>query len=266
MGKSWAQSIDGALARKVDPVPHNGDVVVTAHVGRNDVLFADVARLYVPDGATVADVTYGKGGFWKKVDTTRFNLLVTDLMTGVDFRNLPYDDGSIDVLVFDPPYIYNPKGTVKDSISGVYQANESQASIATTSAVIDLYEGGMKEARRVLRADGLLMVKCQDGIESGKPRWNHVTIANIGVHHGFVMRDMFVLVQPTQPTIRWPHQLHARKNHSYLWVMEKTSLVGEVMAAYVKAKNGGPSGGIANGSGNESQCPTSPRSSQGIVR
>lgn len=236
MSRTWAQSIDGALARKVDPVPHNGNVVVTAHVGRNDVLFVDVARLFIPDGATVADVTYGKGGFWKKVDTSRFNLLATDLMTGVDFRSLPYEDGSIDVLVLDPPYIYNPKGTVKDSISGVYQANESQASIADTSAVLDLYEGGMKEAHRVLRADGLLMVKCQDGIESGKPRWNHVTLANIGVHHGFVMRDLFVLVQPTQPTIRWPHQLHARKNHSYLWVMEKASLAGVVMDAYLSAK------------------------------
>lgn len=232
-------SVDGAGNRKVDPIPHNGQVVVSAYVGKNDVLVADVAKLFIPHGAVVADVTYGKGGFWKQVDTSRFELRATDLMTGVDFRHLPYDSSSIDVVVLDPPYIYNPKGTVKDSISGVYQVNESQASIATTDAVIDLYEAGMREAWRVLKPEGLLWVKCQDGIESGKPRWNHVTLAMVGRNLGFHMRDLFVLVQPSRPTIRWPHQLHARKNHSYLWVMEKEPVAGIVLAAYLEAKIGG---------------------------
>jgi tRNA G10 N-methylase Trm11 len=190
-------------------------------MGRNDVLIADAARLYIADGATVADVTYGRGGFWKQVDTTRFNLKPTDRLTGVDFTDLPYPNESVDVVVLDPPYIYNPKGGVKPSISDVYRANESQASTATTNGVIDLYEGGISEAERVLRSRGLLLVKCQDGIESGEPRWNHITLAHVGLTLGFAMRDLFVLVQCSTPTIRWPHQLHARKNHSYLWVMEK---------------------------------------------
>lgn len=212
-----------APTRKGDPVKHDGTVVVSAYTGRNNVLIERVARLYAADGDRVADVTYGKGGFWKGVDTTRFDLLTTDRMTGVDFRHLPYDSESLDVVVLDPPYIYNPKGTVKSSISSVYQANESQPEIGgTTSAVVDLYEEGMAEAERVLRPGGLLWVKCQDGIESGKPRWTHITLAHIGLELGYAMRDLFVLVQPSQPTIRWPHQYHARKNHSYLWIMEKT--------------------------------------------
>lgn len=216
-------TVDGARARKTEPVPHEGNVVVSAYVGKNDILVAEAARLFIPDGAVVADVTYGKGGFWKRIDTARFELRPTDLMTGVDFRALPYEADSIDVLVLDPPYIYNPKATVKESISGSYQINGSQPNFATTDAVIDMYEDGMREAARVLRPDGILMLKCQDGIESGKPRWNHITLAHIGTSLGFVIRDLFVLVQPSRPTIRWPHQLHARKNHSYLWVMERSA-------------------------------------------
>ena len=193
---------------------------MSAYAGRNDLLIAEVSRLFIRDGDVVADVTYGKGGFWSSVDQTRFVLKSTDLSTGVDFRSLPYDDGSIDVVVLDPPYIYNPKATVKASISGSYNINASQESYATTDAVIGMYRDGMREALRVLVPGGLLWVKCQDGIESGKPRWNHVTLALIGKELGYEMRDLFVLLQLSTPTIRWPHQFHARKNHSYLWIME----------------------------------------------
>ena len=43
----------------------------TAHSGRNNKLFQSVARLYLDDGATVADVTYGQGHFWRNVDIIR---------------------------------------------------------------------------------------------------------------------------------------------------------------------------------------------------
>jgi hypothetical protein len=36
------------------------DLVFSGHVGPNDEVFPQVLRLYVPEGSTVADVTYGK--------------------------------------------------------------------------------------------------------------------------------------------------------------------------------------------------------------
>lgn len=41
--------------------------VFSAHIGDNDKCFAQLMALHVPDGATVADVTYGRGNFWKCV-------------------------------------------------------------------------------------------------------------------------------------------------------------------------------------------------------
>jgi len=61
--------------------------------------------------STVADVTYGKGVFWKDIPKDRYKLLPTDLKDGVDCRNLPYKDGEIDCVVFDPPYMHTPGGT-----------------------------------------------------------------------------------------------------------------------------------------------------------
>lgn len=197
------------------------DYVLTAQVGTNAALFADATRLYLEPGWRVADVTYGKGVFWQQVDSSQYELLATDLASGVDLRSLPYADDSVDAVVLDPPYIYNPKDTVKASLSEPYKVNTTGLGLTTIDAVIRLYEEGMGEAWRVLRSGGRLFVKCQDQIQSGKQRWVHIELFDFARDCTFYPRDLFVLVQKTRPAIRWPVQKHARKNHSYLWVFEK---------------------------------------------
>lgn len=196
-------------------------IILSARVGNNDDLIRQVVRLYAPVGSVVADVTYGNGVFWKQVDLSLIRLLKSDLKTGVDFRALPYSDESVDVVVLDPPYTYNPKGTIKESISVGYRLNESGVSIRTTEDVLALYSEGLGEAVRVVRHGGTVWVKCKDGIESGKQRWEHIRIFNIAASLGLRPKDLFVLIQTSRPAIRWKNQKHARKNHSYLWVFEK---------------------------------------------
>src|SRR5262245_66206586 len=82
------------------------DLVFSSYAGTNDEVFPFVLSLYVQPGSTVADVTFGNGVFWRKVPRDSFNLLPTDLSTGVDCRSLPYKDSSIDCVVFDPPYMH----------------------------------------------------------------------------------------------------------------------------------------------------------------
>ncbi len=86
-------------------------LIFTAHQGTNEDVFPQVISLYVPPGSTVADVTYGKGVFWKRVPKGVYRLLATDLKNGVDCRSLPYQDATIDCVVFDPPYMHTPGGT-----------------------------------------------------------------------------------------------------------------------------------------------------------
>ncbi len=44
---------------------------------------------HVAHGSTVADITYGKGVFWKRIDRKAYRLKATDLATGTDSRKLP---------------------------------------------------------------------------------------------------------------------------------------------------------------------------------
>jgi hypothetical protein len=90
--------------------------------------------------------------------------------------------------------------------------------------IIELYKGGIREAKRVLRPGGMLWVKCKDEIEGGHQRWSHVEIYNAATDLGFYGLDLFVLVTQVPCGLRWRNgQRHARKNHSYLWVLRSTT-------------------------------------------
>ena len=194
--------------------------ILTAKVGTNADIFPSILALYARPRDKIADVTYGKGVFWQQIDTDQYECLFTDLADGVDMRDLPYDNESMDMVIIDPPYIYNPKRTVKASISDCYNINETLR-LETNQDVLNLYLGGLQEAHRVLRRRGFCIVKCQDVIQSGKQNWNHISIYDDAIKSGFYPKDLFILVQQGVPASRWKHQLHARKNHSYFWVFQK---------------------------------------------
>jgi hypothetical protein len=84
-------------------------------------------------------------------------------------------------------------------------------------AVLRLYAGGILEADRVLKRGGLIIVKSQDEIESGRQRLTHIELINLLEMLGFLIRDVFVLVQATIPVMR---EKSARKNHSFAIVAQ----------------------------------------------
>ncbi len=75
--------------RRVQGGVSTSDVITSAHVGGNADVFPQILELHVPQGSIVADVTWGKGVFWQKVDTGLYDLRATDISMGVDCRDLP---------------------------------------------------------------------------------------------------------------------------------------------------------------------------------
>ena len=207
-----------------DGQPTN-DLVFSAHTGTNDEVFPLVLSLYVEPGSTVADVTYGKGVFWRRVPKDLYDLRATDLADGIDCRNLPYEDASIDCVVFDPPYMHTPGGTAHanhQNYEGYYRNNEATSEKKYHEAVLDLYFAAAREARRVLRDGGIYIVKCQDEVCANQQRLAHVEIINQLQQYGFVTEDLFVVVRKGRPGVsRLLTQAHARKNHSYFIVLIK---------------------------------------------
>ena len=208
------------------------DLVLSAYIGGNEAVLPRILELYVAAGSTVADVTYGKGVFWRSVPGDRYRLLATDLQTGVDCRDLPYEDGEIDCVVFDPPYMHTPGGTAHSThrpFERYYRNNDTgnRTKAKYHEAVLALYEDGGKEAYRVLRPRGVMIVKCQDEVCSNRQRFTHVEIIQAYQELGFAAEDLFVVVRNNRPGVsRAVRQVHARKNHSYFLVFWKRDRPG----------------------------------------
>lgn len=221
-------------ARKKPAGEATTDVVLSSHVGDNAPVFRDILRLFVPEGSTVADVTYGKGAFWKDVPAGLYTVLATDIQTGVDCRDLPYPDGSLDALVLDPPYM---EGLFRQSEgemagSGSHAAfrdhySDGKATRPATGApkwhdaVLDLYLRAGEEAWRALRNYGVFIVKCQDEVSANVQRLTHVELINAWSER-FYCKDLFVVTRVNKPgVVRLLKQEHARKNHSFFLVFVK---------------------------------------------
>ena len=203
-------------------------LVFTAYQGTNEDVFPQLISLYVLPGSTVADVTYGRGVFWKKVPNGQYRLLTTDLRDGIDCRKLPYKEATLDCVVFDPPYMHTPGGTAHvnhQNYETYYRNNvaDNGSGKKYHEAVLDLYFKSAREAHRVLRNEGIYIVKCGDEVCANQQRLTHVELINELTQNGFIIEDLFVLLRNNRPGVsRVIRQVHARKNHSYFLVFRKS--------------------------------------------
>ena len=216
--------------RRVRNGEPTNELVFSAFIGGNVDVFPQILNLYVAPGSTIADVTYGLGVFWRNVPEGLYQLLPSDIADGVDCRDLPYEDVSVDCVVLDPPYMHSPGGTahtVHSAFEDHYRNNGSgnRTEKKYHEAVLDLYIEAGKEAFRVLRERGVFVVKCQDEVCSNRQRFTHVEIMQEYQKIGFVAEDLFVVMRRNRPGVsRTVKQVHARKNHSYFLVFWKRTV------------------------------------------
>lgn len=215
------------LPRRIQGGVPTTDLVLSARTAGNADIFPDVLKLHVPEGWTVADVTHGGGVFWRNVDVTKYRLLATDIKQGVDCRKLPYEAGTIDAVVLDPPYMEGATRntayqTGQQAFSHYYGLQEiKQSGDRYHGAILRLYLDACTEAARVLKQSGVLIVKCQDEVCANKQRLTHVEIIN-ALLADWHCKDLFVVVRTNRPVVsRLLRQVHARKNHSYFLVFER---------------------------------------------
>lgn len=173
------------------------------------------------------DCTYSKGSFWKDLPgpVNKTDLLpVNNTVIEANSENLPFDDGSMKSIMYDPPFV----------VAGAsYKGNKEGSSIIAKrfegytnyDDLMENYYKTLKELHRVCEKDGLVVMKCQDTVSGGKNHFTHSMIMNMAMDIGFYPRDLFILhnkVRINSFGTKWTKQEHARKYHSYFIILQKT--------------------------------------------
>jgi hypothetical protein len=191
----------------------------------NADLIVDAARLgYLRREWTVLDPTYGRGNWWTR---WRPDHLVTHdlVIDGVDFRQLPEADNTFDAVAFDPPYVCMG-GRKTTGLAKFFEAYGLGDAPKRPMELQAMNNAGLKECLRVVKPKGIVIVKTQDYVTSGKLfPGTHYTLA-AALNAGAELVDRFEHLSKSRPQPKRTRkdgrpvvQQHARRNLSTLLVL-----------------------------------------------
>ena len=217
---STARPVEQSLFPDVAPDRPRGALLGSVVAGTNADLVAAIAPIYL-EGHSVMDVTYGRGGWWKRYLPP--SLIAHDLAhDGVDFRSLPELDGSVDVVCFDPPYI-RAGGPATTARAADFRDRFGIGQPRSLVELDDLISDGLAEAARVARL--WVLVKCSDFTDSNTLTFGHLKIItwsrNIGLGDPWDLIIHHTGAGPGGHNIFTPRR--ARRHHSYLLVFQVPS-------------------------------------------
>jgi hypothetical protein len=180
-----------------------------------------IIELYCPEGIEL-DPTYSIGNFYKNISEPMLKFDINPQLPDVkqaDCSELPLEDNSVKSIMFDPPFIVGI-GTKEAKKSIICERFGTYSNIQND--LWGMYYKSLKEFYRILKQDGVLIVKCQDIISCGQQFLSHVEIINRAIQIGYYPKDLFILLSNRRMN-RWvgKKQQHARKFHSYFIVFIK---------------------------------------------
>lgn len=191
-------------------------------------IIRNILKLHVPGGKIDCDPTYSKGAFYNGTGidkpSLRFDIhpQYADVIKA-DARHLPIRDNSLSCVILDPPFLAT-KGKSLLTFEG-NRINRRFGVFPDEKSLHQCYTDMLVEAFRILKAEGILIFKCQDKVSSGRQYMSHVFVMNTAVNIGFYPKDLFILLARNRLVADWQamNQKHARKFHSYFWVFQKTN-------------------------------------------
>lgn len=192
-------------------------------------ILRSIDELYLGSRGIQLDPTYSRGNIYK-LNGLREPSVKLDLnpdpgfpdVERCDVRDLPFEDGSIESVLFDPPFLdgfttgkTNKGGVTLNRFGGAYSMNE----------LFIMYRDALVELHRVLQKKGHLIFKCQDIVSGRMNYFSHCYVMNAANAAGLYAKDLFILLNDNRMIAsNWQRQFHARKYHCYYWVFSKQKI------------------------------------------
>ena len=176
----------------------------------------------------ILDATYNVGRFWKgstrnvvsmDIDPSHKPMIVGDnrKMDGVPSSHYG-------VVVYDPPHV-GPQGRDKSSKRFDIDFGATMPCGANENWTLSyLYPPFLKQAKRVLKPNGLLLAKVTDMVNNHRSRWAHCDFMSMASDAGFTVCDLIVKVRKgPMLSDKWKNAYHARKRHCFWIICRNTS-------------------------------------------
>lgn len=173
----------------------------------------------------ILDATVNGGRFWRGSErpVVGLDIEASHRPTLVaDNTAMPFRDECFDVVVYDPPHIPNQgKDNKKDFNArfGLVLRSTKENHYTFTHT----FPPFVREARRVLKDEGILLCKITDYVHHHRYQWAHIELINAAREVGFTPCDCIVKIR-NGPIIdpKWKTAHHTRRQHCYWLVFRKS--------------------------------------------
>lgn len=212
---------------------NNSNVIRSVSMNQFEIM-SNIMKLYMDNKPFDADITYSSGGFYGKhgdydmpQPLRKFDVYpqTEDTERIEMWGNIPLPDGSVNSIMFDPPFVISPKDapSVKEDKDGANLTFKRFWSYYPVAQLFDSYYHWMEEINRVLADDGIAVVKCQKTISGSKqlntPEWLWLCAESLGLD----MMDDFSLVAKNRiHSGKVKKQMHSRRFESHFLVFRKS--------------------------------------------
>lgn len=173
----------------------------------------------------ILDATLNGGRFWRgskrKVIGMDIECSHRPPIVG-DNTAMPFADRVFDVVVYDPPHIPN-QGKDKQKDFNIRFGLGERSPKEHGYSFAYLYPAFVREAHRVLKAEGILLCKIADYIHDHQYQWAHVDFIEAARQVGFTACDCIIKIRKG-PIIdpKWKVAHHSRRQHCYWLVFRKS--------------------------------------------
>ena len=172
----------------------------------------------------ILDSTYNTGRIW--IGAKKRKIVSMDIdkrykpMKVVDNRIMVgVPSAAYGVVVYDPPHV-GPQGRDKSrkrfdvDFGATVECGKDQ-----NWNLSYLYPPFLKQAKRVLRKNGLLLAKITDMVNNHRSKWAHCDFIRMAEEAGFTVCDLIIKIRfgPMMST-KWKEAHHARKRHCF-WII-----------------------------------------------
>lgn len=205
--------------------------VTTVHLGRDSEVLGKLLRIHSKENPYILDCTYGHGKIWKgstyRPDVSIDKRELKGITIQADFWYLPFQNGTFDVIVYDPPHLPNAadskgaSGMWRDRYGIVQEKGRREG-----DNICSEFYPFLTEAKRLLRKNGIVLAKIADLVHNHRYQWQQVRFITSSEEVGLTPCDMMIKVDPVAGRLKsskWVTQKHLRKSHCYWIVARKGS-------------------------------------------